>query len=198
MQSKFEKIGTKNLRLSKKISFSKRYFRKKSVTSLISPVSANCMASLMSTALIMPLLMSRGEQPLPGWLRVSVQDYLPKVTRTVLQNVCTLVTGARTLLLASGLERFTRSCIRLFFRISSILLLPARLLMWWCLALSGCLLVSGVWCWSLALSLNWPASRQQIRFSGENVIFVGYPPNQQGFLVWCPGRHLGVRPKKIS
>ena len=23
--------------------------------------------------------------------------------------------------------------------------------------------------------------------SWEPVIFIGYPPNQQGFLVWCPG-----------
>jgi hypothetical protein len=32
--------------------------------------------------------------------------------------------------------------------------------------------------------------RQDSKFDsrGEPVIFVGYPPNQQGFLVWCPGR----------
>ena len=32
--------------------------------------------------------------------------------------------------------------------------------------------------------------RQDTKFDsgGEPVIFVGYPSNQQGFLVWCPGR----------
>jgi len=37
--------------------------------------------------------------------------------------------------------------------------------------------------------------RQDAKFDarGEHVIFVGYPTNQQGYLLWCPGRG----PKKV-
>jgi hypothetical protein len=104
----------------------------------------------------------------------------------------TLVTGARTVLLASGLERRWWHHAVLYqtflqnIRYSSITRSSPHLLMYGTKPDVSHFQEFGVEGW-LHRRID---QRQDTKFDarGESVIFVGYPPNQQGFLLWCPGR----------
>ncbi len=104
----------------------------------------------------------------------------------------TLVTGARTVLLASGLERrwWHHAVMYQTFlqnvKYSPLTRSSPHLMMCGTKPDVSSFQEFGVEAW-LHRRID---QRQDSKFDsrGEPVIFVGYPPNQQGFLVWCPGR----------
>jgi hypothetical protein len=104
----------------------------------------------------------------------------------------TLVTGARTVLLASGLERrWWHHAVMYQTYLQNVKYSPLtrsspHLMMFGNKPDVSCFQEFGVEAW-LHRRVD---QRQDSKFDsrGEPCIFVGYPSNQQGFLVWCPGR----------
>jgi hypothetical protein len=103
----------------------------------------------------------------------------------------TLVTGARTVLLASGLERrwWHHAVMYQTFlqnvKYSPLTRSSPHLMMFGTKPDVSSFQEFGVEAW-LHRRVD---QRQDSKFDarGEPVIFIGYPSNQQGFLVWCPG-----------
>ena len=104
----------------------------------------------------------------------------------------TLVTGARTVLLASGLERCWWHHALMYqtflqnIKYSSLTKSSPHLLMLGSKPDVSNFQEFGVEGWLHRRADQRSDSKFDAR--GEPVIFIGYPPNQQGFLVWCPGR----------
>jgi len=109
----------------------------------------------------------------------------------------TLFSGARTVLLASGLDRCWWHHAVMYqtylqnIKYSSVTCSSPHVLVYGTKPDVSALQEFGVEAWVHRRE----DQRQDAKFDarGEHVIFVGYPTNQQGYLLWCPGRG----PKKV-
>ena len=106
----------------------------------------------------------------------------------------TLFSGARTALLASGLERcwwhhaVMYQTVLQNIKYSSLTRSSPHLLMLGVKPDVSHFQEFGCEAWLHRRVDQQPGRDGKFDPRGEHVIFVGYPTNQQGFLVWCPGR----------
>ena len=106
----------------------------------------------------------------------------------------TLFSGARTALLASGLDRRWWHHAVMFqtalqnIKYSSLTRSSPHVLMWGSKPDVSHFQEFGCEAWLHRRVDQQPGRDGKFDPRGEHVIFVGYPTHQQGYLVWCPGR----------